>query len=40
MAIYLRCCGKDYLKNKKKCDLCGKNLSKYVVRVKDSTTGK
>lgn len=40
MSIYARCCGKDYLKTKKKCEICGKNFTKYVVRVKDSDSGK
>ncbi len=31
---------KRLLKSKKKCDLCGKSLTRYVVRVKDSSTGK
>ena len=40
MSIYARCCGKDYLKTKKKCEICGKNFTKYLVRVKDSDSGK
>lgn len=40
MSIYLRCCGKDHVSGKRKCSVCGKSFTKYVVRVKDSTTGK
>lgn len=40
MSIYARCCGKDYLKTQKKCEICGKDFTKYVVRVKDSESGK
>ncbi len=40
MAIYARCCKKDYSNGKRKCVICGKNFTKFVVRVKDSVTGK
>nr|WP_321465686.1 hypothetical protein [uncultured Desulfobulbus sp.] len=40
MSIYARCCGKDYLKTKRKCEICGGSFTKFVVRVKDSRSGK
>ena len=40
MAIYLRCCGKDFNISKRKCEICNKNFTKFVVRVKDSASGK
>ncbi|MDR3666224.1 MAG: site-specific integrase [Ignavibacteriaceae bacterium] len=40
MAIYSRCCGKDYLSSKRKCDICNKFLAKYVVKMQDPATGR
>ena len=40
MAIYARCCGKDYKSSKKKCEKCNKKFTKFVVRVRDSLTKK
>ena len=40
MAIYLRCCGKDHNRSKRKCQICGRGFTKFVVRVKDSSTKK
>ena len=40
MAIYAKCCRKEYPSSKRKCDLCGKSFHKYVVKVKDSVSGK
>ena len=40
MSIYARCCTKDYQSSKRKCDICHKILTKYVVRVKDPATGR
>ncbi len=39
MAIYLKCCGKDHIKSKRKCDICKKSFTKFIVKVKDSSTG-
>lgn len=40
MSISLRCCGKDQKQGLRKCPLCGKNFTKFVVRIKDEVTGK
>ena len=40
MAIYSRCCEKDYISSTRKCKICHKSFTKFVVRVKDSATGK
>ena len=40
MSISLRCCGKDQKQGLRKCSLCGKNFTKFVVRIKDEVTGK
>ncbi len=40
MSINLRCCLKDHLKIKRKCEKCGKSFTKFVVRVKNPISGK
>ncbi|MDD2463830.1 MAG: site-specific integrase [Desulfobulbus sp.] len=40
MSIYARCCTKDHKSTAKQCEICGKSFTKYVVRVKDTDTGK
>ena len=40
MSIYARCCGKDHQSTKRKCEICEKSFTKYVVRVKDAESGK
>lgn len=40
MSIYARCCGKDHVSSKRKCVVCGKSFHKYIVKVKDSVSGK
>jgi len=40
MSISLRCCGKDHKLRVKKCVICGSNLVKYVIRVKDQQTNR
>jgi len=40
MAIYLKCCNKEYQITKRKCELCNKTLIKFVVKVQDPATRK
>lgn len=38
MAIYAKCCNKEQKNNRRKCEKCNKQISKYVVKVQDSVT--
>ena len=40
MAIHGRCCQKNYCQTKRKCEICGKPINKFVVRVRDNACGK
>ena len=40
MAIYAKCCGKNYSIDKRKCTLCGKSFTSYVARVQDPVSKK
>ena len=40
MAIYSKCYNKDYPAAKRKCELCGKLITKYLARIQDPITKK
>ena len=40
MAIYAKCCNKDYSISKRKCEVCGRLFAKYLARVQDPVSKK
>ena len=38
MSIYAKCCIKDYIDRKGKCEICHKSFNNFVARIKDSKT--